>query len=162
MVEKDCKVSAEPSPPKSELENELPGTNDLELSEDWRRTPTTPTSRLIAPTDPEDLESGDGTWTGSVEEEYTPIAELLDATIADCDLALLAFPACTREATLENVTLFSSDTSFLTKPVDSISWAVLRWESDGPYKPWDEFLLAVGFSLLELPVELIEGKKIKR
>lgn len=85
MVEKDRNDSVEPSPPKSELVKELLGTDDLELSKDCRRTPTTPTSRLIAPTVAEGLESGDGTWTGSVEEEYTPIVELLDATVAECD-----------------------------------------------------------------------------
>ncbi len=53
----------EPSFPKIEFEKELLGVDDCltEFSEDCRRTPTTPTSRLIAPTGPDDLESGDGT-----------------------------------------------------------------------------------------------------
>lgn len=53
----------EPSFPKSEFEKELLGTADVltVLSEDCRRRPTTPTSRLIAPTVPGYLESGDGT-----------------------------------------------------------------------------------------------------
>lgn len=46
--------------------------------DDWHLTPTTPTSRLIAPTAPDDLESGEGTWTGSVDEEYNPPTELFD------------------------------------------------------------------------------------
>lgn len=56
-------ASVEPSFPKSEFENELLSAVDIlaELSECCLRTPTTPTSRLIAPTVPEDLESGDGT-----------------------------------------------------------------------------------------------------
>lgn len=39
------------------------------VSADWRRAPTTPTSRLIAPTFAVGLESRDGTWTGSEKDE---------------------------------------------------------------------------------------------
>ena len=51
-------------------------------SENCLRTPTTPTSRRIAPAVPADRESGDGTWTGSEEDEYTPITEFVDVNEA--------------------------------------------------------------------------------
>ena len=69
-----------PSRPKCVLGKELDcGDEPLgETSVDRRRTPTAPTSRLIAPMLAAGLESGEGTCTGSEDEEYTPATELLD------------------------------------------------------------------------------------
>lgn len=78
----DGSVCGETSFPNGGFEERLE-TDDWETrrSEDRLWAPTAPMSRRIAPTIPADLESADGTWTGSRDEEYTPIIELPDATL---------------------------------------------------------------------------------
>jgi len=146
----------EPSFPKIEFEKELLGMADVltELSEDCRRTPTTPTSRLIAPTVPEYLESGDGTWTGSVEEEYTPTAELLDARDAGLGWELFDFAAGTRKFVLGIEARLSSSTAFQSVPLELTSRACLGCESVVPFKVWDELRPPEGFWLPEVSVKL--------
>ena len=145
---------------RNDSENELLDDKSLTaFSKDWRRPPTTPTSRLIAPTTPDDLESGDGTCTGSVEEEYTPTTGLLEACNALCCWELLDFATCTLEVVeLEATDRFSSDTTFLSPTLELASLLCLGSESIGPLEAWCELRASEGFKLLEIPVELLKEK----
>lgn len=145
---------AVPSFPTSELAEELLGTDDCfnELSEERLRPPTTPTSRPMAPTAPDDLESGEGTWTGSVEEEYTPTAELADAT--GFWWVLLGLTGCDCSAVSGVTPFFSSDKPRLSMALETASSEFLVWDSEGPFGTWDDFLSTEDFWFLTSANEL--------
>lgn len=62
------------------------------LSEGRCLTPTTPTSRFMAPKVPADLEPGEGTWIGSDEEQQSSPEKLFFPDVTVASLFWMLFP----------------------------------------------------------------------
>ena len=101
-------------------------------SEDCRWTPTTPTSRRIAPAMLGDLEAG--TWTGSEDEEYTPMMELADWNVSEWAWDLLLTSLGTILGEFETYICFSFGSDVFPLPLD---FSFLLWsglESHIPFR----------------------------